>query len=87
MSWNIFEIFLGRNRGGDFGDLKPWPNKSPEPLTAVGAGSWRSQRCHNMDAPNITIAVRTVITVPPSFHFGATGAVHVASRRWFSFFR
>jgi len=52
------------------------PNKSPEP-TAVGAVSWRPQRCHDMDAPNIPIAARTVIAV----------AVHVKSQRWLSFFR
>jgi len=50
--------------------------KSPEP-TAVGAVSWRSQRCHELDAPNETFAARTVIAV----------AVHAASRRWLSFFR
>ena len=55
-------------------DLLPF-NKSPEP-TAVGAASWRPQRCHDMDAPNIMIAARTVIAI----------AVHAASRRWLAFY-
>ena len=45
--------------------------------TAVGAGRWRPQRCHDMDAPNITIAARTVIAI----------AVYVESRRWHFFLR
>jgi len=64
-----------------------WPNQSPEP-TAVpssrsfdakddGAVSWRSQRCHDLDAPNETNAARTVIAV----------AVHVTSQQRLSFFR
>jgi len=64
-----------------------WPNQSPEPTSvpssrsfdakADGAGSWRSQRCHDMDASNMKIAERTVIAV----------AVPAAGRRWLSFFR
>ena len=62
------------------------PNPSPEVLAdghlAVGAGSWRSQRCHELVAPNETFAARTVITV----------AVHgrrpsAKTRRWLSFGR
>ena len=52
------------------------PKKSPEPMPA-GAGSWRSQRCHELGAPNETFAARTVIAV----------AFHVASRLWLNFFR
>ena len=35
---------------------------NPEP-TAIGAGSWRSQRCHELVAPNETFAARTVIVI------------------------
>jgi len=52
------------------------PNQSPEP-TPVGADSWRSQRCHKLVAPKETFAARIVIAI----------AVHVAGRRWLSFFR
>jgi len=61
--------------------------KSPEPTAvsssrslrakADGAGSWGSQRCHDMDAPNITFAALTVIAV----------AVHATSRLRLSFLR
>ena len=63
------------------------PNKSPEPLTTVGAGRWLSQRCHDMDAPNMKIAARTVMAVPPSLRYGATSTVLVAGRRGLSFRR
>ena len=66
-----------RLRGGLFLNIHQMPpNLSPEP-TAVGAGSWRSQRCHELVAPYNLFAARTVIAV----------AVHAASRRWLSFFR
>jgi hypothetical protein len=48
---------------------------SPEP-TAVGVVSLRSQRRHEMVAPNETFATRTVVVF----------AIHIASRRWLSFF-
>ena len=72
------------------------PNKSPEPMP-FGAGRWRSQRGHDMVEPNMKIAAQTVIAVPPAFPpslrygaaslFGATSAVHAASRGRLSFFR
>jgi len=50
-----------------------------------------------MDEPNMKIAAQTVIAVPPAFPpslrygaaslFGATSAVHAASRGRLSFFR
>jgi len=38
------------------------PNQSPA-SAAVGAGRWRSQRCHELVAPHLTFAARTVIAV------------------------
>ena len=37
-TWSRTILGSERNLGGDFFDMSPWPNKSPEP-TAVGAGS------------------------------------------------
>jgi hypothetical protein len=36
-------------------------------------------------SPEPTAVGAVSSAVPPSFHFGATGAVHAASRRWLSF--
>jgi hypothetical protein len=38
-------------------------------------------------SPEPTAVGAVSSAVPPAFHFGATGAVHVASRRWLSFLR
>ena len=65
------------------------PHPSPDPLTAVGAGRLRSQRHHEMGAPQKTFAARTVVAVAGVKPRGAAPfyGVHAASRPWLSFFR
>src|ERR1700733_5025043 len=52
------------------------PNQSPEPTAVPSSRSFGAKA----DGAGSS-------AVPPSFHFGATGAVHAARRRWLSFLR
>ena len=70
-------------------------------LVALFVGSNSGMICMTITPPNKTSVVSGVSagrsSVPPAFHFrlrqtsagqvGATGAVHVPSRRWLSYFR
>jgi hypothetical protein len=48
---------------------------------------WSENEFSRSLSPEPTAVGAVSSAVPPPFYFGATGAVHVASRLWLSFFR
>jgi len=62
-------------------------NQSPEPIAVPSGHSSRLGEASGAAWVGAKADGAVSSAVPPSFYFGATGAVHVISWRWLSFFR